>query len=142
MCKYKHLLMTAEADNMNENVYRRQKCWNGRKKAYVICLPHMRYMRCIVLFHLPSWFYVLPENVAFRAMETETSVWESCCLRFPTENAFRSTPKEPPSEVYSCSWAQFLWDMIFNCSLPLKVAERGREVWEDRKILLFFFWQQ
>lgn len=102
-------------------------------------MTHIAQSLSFALFHLPSWFHVLLENVAFRAMGTETPLCGSCCLRLPSENTFRSTPKEPPSEVYSRSQAQFLWDMVFNCSPPLKVAERGREVCEERKILLFPF---
>lgn len=102
-------------------------------------MTHIAQSLSFALFHLPSWFHVLLENVAFRAMGTETPLCGSCCLRLPSENTFRSTPKEPPSEVYSRSQAQFLWDMVFNCSPPLKVAERGREVCEKRKILLFPF---
>lgn len=140
-CKYKHLFMTPKTDNVAANVCRSQGWSDGRKKKHSSSNTRdtcNMSVPLIFLFPLSSWFYVLPENVAFWAMKRETFLWESCCLKLPSENTFRSTPKEPATELCSCSWPQFLWDTMLNCSPPLKVAKR-EEVWEERKILLFPF---
>lgn len=126
-CKYKHLFMTPRADNVAANACRSQGWSDGRKKKkhssfYTRDMCNLS-VPVIFLFPLSSWFYVLPENVAFWAMKRETFLWESCCLKLPSENTFRSTPKEPATELCSCSWPQFLCDTMLNCSPP-QVAKR------------------
>lgn len=55
----------------------------------------------IFLFPLSSWFYVLPENVAFWAMKRETFLWESCCLKLHSHQRTVSGAL-PRSQLQNC----------------------------------------
>lgn len=70
-------------------------------------------------------------NFSVGKLLSETSVREHF-QEYVQEATFRSI-------IHPCFKVQFLWNMVFNCSPWLKVAERGREVWEEKKILLILF---